>query len=193
MSVEESWYAGFDVIDLSTTPISEMPEEAGFHLICPIDGCDMEEPFDYLPEIADSEWTEMSIKDQILTDGFTLKEAYCPGHSLVENKTNACEAFGDDPEVFISELDEGLGKPLDESEIEYLPPHENPDYARFDFEEDGVFIEGILVTCGADSCYEEAQTTDVGELESGGWVVGKMVGPLTNGLLLYEGCCPEHS
>jgi len=153
----------------------------------------MEEPFDYLPEIADSEWTEMSIKDQILTDGFTLKEAYCPGHSLVENKTNACEAFGDDPEVFISELDEGLGKPLDESEIEYLPPHENPDYARFDFEEDGVFIEGILVTCGADSCYEEAQTTDVGELESGGWVVGKMVGPLTNGLLLYEGCCPEHS
>jgi len=79
MSVEESWYAGFDVIDLSTTPISEMPEQAGFHLICPIDGCDMEERFDYLPEIADSEWTEMSIKDQILTDGFTLKEAYCPG------------------------------------------------------------------------------------------------------------------
>jgi len=45
----------------------------------------------------------------------------------------------------------------------------------------------------ADSCYEEAQTTDVEELESGGWVVGKMVGPLTNGLLLYEGCCPYNS
>jgi len=39
MSLEESWYAGFDVIDLSTTPVSEMPEEVRFHLICPIDGC----------------------------------------------------------------------------------------------------------------------------------------------------------
>jgi hypothetical protein len=82
-----------------------------------IDNCDMEERFDYLPEVADSEWTEMRIKDQILTDGFTLKEAYCPGHSLEQNKTNACEAFRDDPEVFISELDDCLGKPIDKSEI----------------------------------------------------------------------------
>jgi len=193
MSQKELWYAGFDVIDISTTPVSEMPEEAGFHLICPLDGCDMEERFDYLPEIADSEWTEMSIKDQILTDGLTLKEAYCPGHSLDKNKTDACEAFHGDPEAFISELDEGLGRSPDDSEIEYLPPHKNPDYARFDFEEDGVVIEGMLVACGADSCYNEAETSDIDQLENEGWVGGNWVGILASGLILFEGLCPEHS
>jgi len=190
MSLEESWYSGFEVIEPSASPVSEMPEEAGFHLICPIDGCDMEERFDYLPEVAGSEWTDMSIKDQNLTYGFTLKGAYCPGHSLEQEKTSACAASRDDSEVLITELDLGLGEPLDESEIEYLPHHKNLDYAMFD--EEGVFIEAILVTCGTDSCYEEAQTTDVEELESGGWVVGEMVGPPTSGLLLYVGCCPDN-
>jgi hypothetical protein len=193
MSLEEPWYAGFDVIDLSTTPVSEMPEEAGFHLICPIDGCDMEERFDYLPEIADSEWTEMSIKDQILTDGFTLKEAYCPGHSLEQNKTNASAVSGKDSEAFVSEMNGGLGMPLDSSENQQHPYHNNPEYARFDFAEDGVLMQGMLVACGADSCYNEAETTDIDQLEKEGWVGGNWIGLLANGLILFEGCCPEHS
>ena len=56
-----------------------------------------------------------------------------------------------------------------------------------------MFVEAILVTCGADSCYEEAQTTDIEVFERGGCVVGKMVGPLTDGLLLYEGRCSRNS
>lgn len=104
----EKWYVGFDVVDVETTPFDEFPEDNGFHLICPIDGCEHERRFDHLGEINESGWTEMSFKDQILTDGTTLKEAYCPSHS--------CDRRDSRPSVEIPELRQGLGIPLDEHE-----------------------------------------------------------------------------
>jgi hypothetical protein len=107
-SDEESWYAGFDVVDFETTPLDELPEDNGFHLICPIDGCKHEASFEHLGEIKESSWTEMSFKDQILTDGTTLKESYCPSHSLDDSDSQSSTE--------IPESRQGLGIPLDEHE-----------------------------------------------------------------------------
>ena len=75
MSKSEPWYAGFDVVDIETTPLDEVPEDDGFHLLCPVEGCEHETEFAHLGEIRDSEWSGLSNKDHILTDGTTLKEA----------------------------------------------------------------------------------------------------------------------
>ena len=101
MNESEPWYAGFDVVDFESTPMSERPEDDGFHLICPVDGCDHEAEFDHLGEIRESGWTKLSMKDKILSDGTTLKQAFCPAHSLNETQE------------IVPELREGLGIPLD--------------------------------------------------------------------------------
>lgn len=104
----EKWYSGFDVVDFDTTPLEDLPEDNGFHLICPVDGCEHERAFEHLGEIKGSGWTKMSFKDEILTDGTTLKEAYCPSHALEDGDSQAS--------VQIPELRQGIGIPLDEAE-----------------------------------------------------------------------------
>jgi hypothetical protein len=50
----------------------------------------------------------MSFKDEILTDGTTLKEAYCPSHSLDDGDNQSSTE--------IPESRQGLGIPLDKHE-----------------------------------------------------------------------------
>jgi hypothetical protein len=188
-SDESPWYAGFDVVDIETTPWDEVPEEDGFHLICPIDGCECEEEFNHLGEIRESEWTQLSRKDQILTDGTTLKEAYCPAHSLEESESSDSEPSG-----IAAKIRAGLGTPSDEHEFapNPTPAPENPEYARYDFAEGGVSLNGFLVTCGCDSCLRDEEFEDLDRADEDGWVSGMMVDILANGRMLFEGRCPEH-
>ncbi|KOX93396.1 hypothetical protein AMS69_05560 [Haloarcula rubripromontorii] len=192
MSESEPWYAGFDVVDFESTPMSELPEDDGFHLICPVEGCDHEADFDDLPAVADSGWSEMSRKDHILTDGTTLKEAYCPAHSLDETETTASESIEEDFEQFISELQDGLGEPLDARESPQKPDRAKAEYAMYDFAEGEVTLDGSLLTCGHDSCYQQEEVDAPEDAEGVGWVSGQMVGILSDGQMLFEGRCPEH-
>lgn len=192
MSESESWHAGFDVVDFETTPASELPEDDGFHLICPVEGCDHQAEFDNLPAVADSNWSEMSRKDQILTDGTTLKEAYCPSHSINEAEATASESIGEDFKQFISELREGLGTPLDTHDTHEKPDRAEDEYAMYDFAEGEVTLEGTLLRCGHDSCYREKEADSLGDADDAGWISGHMVGILSDGRMLFEGCCPEH-
>jgi hypothetical protein len=192
MSESEPWYADFDVVDLETTPVSEFPEDDGFHLICPVEGCEHEAEFDSLPAVADSDWSEMSRKDHILADGTTLKEAYCSSHSFDETETTASESIDVDFKEFTSELQEGLGTPLDAHDPPQKPDRAKAEYAMYDFAEGEVTLDGSLLTCGHDSCYRQEEVDAPEDAEDGGWVSGKMVGILSDGRILFEGRCPEH-
>lgn len=156
----DEWYSGFDVVGFETMPISELPEDDGFHLICPIEDCAHEEEFEHLGDVRDSSWSQMSQKDEMLTDGTTLKQAYCPSHSL----------------------DEEEDVPLD---IREQPTHERDRdrYAMYDFLGDGeeVQFNGNLLTCGCQSCYREAEFESLEEAEEDGWASGMMVFPCRMG------------
>jgi len=180
MSESESWHAGFDVVDFEATPLSELPEDDGFQLICPVDGCEHEAEFDHLGEVGESGWTKLSRKDKILTDGTTLKEAYCPAHS-----------FNDTQET-IPELREGLGVPLDRQDQTPTREQNKDEYAAFEFAVDEVMLDGFLLTCGCGSCYHQKYADALGDVEQDGWVSGQMVGILADGQMLFKGRCPEH-
>lgn len=192
MSESEPWYAGFDTVDFETTPVSERPEDDGFHLICPVEGCDHEAEFEHLGEIADSDWSGMSRKDQILTDGTTLKEAYCPAHSLNETGTAASDNIGSGFEQFISNLQKELGTPLDTHENPEPPEHTKDEYAEYDFADGEVMLSGTLLVCGHESCHREQDVDAVEQAEDAGWVSGQMVDILADGRMLFNGRCPEH-
>jgi hypothetical protein len=192
MSEAESWYAGFDVVDFETTPASELPDDDGFHLICPIDGCENESEFDDLPAVADSDWSEMSRKDHILSDGTTLKEAYCPSHSLDGSGTGASEAVEAGFEEFVSELQEGLGTPLDAHDRPQKPDRLKSEYAMYDFAKGEITLDGSLLTCGHESCYRQEEVDVPEDAADEGWVSGRLVDFLSDGRMLLEGRCPEH-
>jgi hypothetical protein len=179
-SDDEAWHAGFDVVDFETTPISELPEDDGFQLICPVDGCEHEAEFDHLGEVRESRWTKLSRKDEILTDGTTLKEAYCPVHSI------------DDTQEMVPELREGLGVPLDMQDQQPVREQDKDEYAAFEFADSEVTSDGFLLTCGCDSCYRQKHVDARDDAEQDGWVSGQMVGILADGQILYKGRCPEH-
>ena len=180
MNESKPWYAGFDVVDFESTPMSECPEDDGFHLICPVVGCDHEAEFKHLGKIRESGWTKLSMKDQILTDGTTLKQAFCPAHS-----------FNDTQEI-VPKLREGLGVPLDAQDRTPTREQDKDAYAAFEFADDGVTLDGFLLTCGSNACHREEHTDDLGVAEQNGWVSGKMVGILADGQMLYKGRCPAH-
>jgi hypothetical protein len=192
MSEPEPWYAGFDVVDFETTPISELPEDDGFHLICPVEGCEHQAEFDDLPAVADSDWSDMSRKDQILIDGTTLKEAYCPAHSLNETETTASESITGSFQQFMSDLRNGLGTPLDTHDSSEKPAKAKSEYSMYDFAEGEVSLDGTIVTRGCDSCYRQEEVDSPEDAEDGGWVSGHMIGVLSDGRMLLEGRCPEH-
>jgi hypothetical protein len=171
-SDEEPWYAGFDVVDMEATPVDELPEEDGFHLLCPVEGCEDEGEFHNLPAVADSDWTQVSQKDQILTNGTTLKEGYCPAHSL----------DAEDATV-----------PLDSQESSSRK-RDRDEYAMYDFLDWGesVALESFLLKCNHQSCHREKEFDALSDSKQDGWVSGEMVGPLTDGRVLYNGRCPEH-
>ncbi len=192
MSESEPWYEGFDVVDFETTPASELPKDDGFHLICPVEGCEHQAEFDDLPAVADSDWSKMSRKDQILTDGTTLKEAYCPAHSLNETETTASEGITGSFQQFMSDLRNGLGTPLDTHDSSEKPAKAKTEYAMYDFAEGEVTLDGTIVTCGCDSCHRKKEADGAEDAENAGWVSGQMVGVLSDGQMLFEGRCPEH-
>jgi hypothetical protein len=193
MSESEPWHAGFDVIDFETTPISELPENDGFHLICPAEGCEHEAELDNLPAVADSNWSGMSRKDEILSDGTTLKEAYCPSHSIDEAETTASQSIEADLEQFISDLRQGLGTPLDAHDSPEEPVSSKAEYGMYDFAEGEVALDGTLLTCGYDFCYRQEEFDSIEDGENEDWVGGKMVGILSDGRMFFEGRCPDHS
>jgi hypothetical protein len=192
MSESESWYSGFDVVNFETTPVSELPEEDGFRLVCPVEDCEHQAEFDNLPTVADSNWSEMSRKDQILTDGTTLKQAHCPSHSLDETETTASESIKQDFEQFISDLREGLGAPLDTHGSPEKPNREKDEYAMYDFADGEVTLDRTLLTCGHDSCYRQKEVDSSEDTDDAGWISGQMIGILSDGRTLFEGRCPEH-
>lgn len=179
-SDDEPWHAGFDVVDFEATRISELPDDDGFHLICPVDGCEHEAEFDHLGEVRESGWTKLSRKDKILTDGTTLKEAYCPAHSI------------DDTQEMVPELREGLGVPLDTQDQQSTREQDKDEYAAFEFADGEVTLDGFLLTCGCDSCYRQNHVDALDDVEKDGWVSGQMVGILADGQMLFSGHCPEH-
>lgn len=184
MSESESWYAGFDVINIETTSWDEVPEEDGFYLLCPVEGCDHEAEFAHLGEITESEWSGLSLKDEILTDGTILKEAYCPVHTLAE----------DEDTDILPEMRQGLGIPLDNREQHLTPEWEKDEYAAYDFLGEGECVEanGYLLTCGCQSCYRETEFDSLDEAEQSDWICGQTVHTLTDGRTLFKGRCPEH-
>jgi hypothetical protein len=183
MSKSEPWYAGFDVIDFESTPMSEWPEDDGFHLICPIDGCDHEAKFDYLGEVGESDWTQMGMKDQILTDGTTLKEGYCPSHSASESDSS--EHSGT-----LGQIQSNLGKPLDGNETSGTPEYKKNKYDKYDFAS-GI-TSGYLMRCDCDSCDREESFDGITQIEESEWKKGLMVNRLEDGRTLKNGRCPEH-
>lgn len=192
MSKSEPWHAGFDVIDFEATPVSELPEDDGFQLICPVEGCEHQAEFDDLPAVADSDWSNMSRKDEILTDGTTLKEAYCPAHSLNETETTASESIAGSFQQLMSDLRKGLGTPLDSHSSSEKPATAKDEYSMYDFAEGEVSLDGTIVTCGCDSCYQKTEVDGAEDAENAGWVSGHMIGVLSDGQMLFEGRCPEH-
>jgi hypothetical protein len=191
MSKSEPWHAGFDVIDFEATPVSELPEDDGFQLICPVEGCEHQAEFDDLPAVADSDWSNMSRKDEILTDGTTLKEAYCPTHSIDNTEVTTSENVEDSFQQFVSDLQKGLGTPLDTHGSSEKPASAKAEYSMYNFADGKVTPDGTLLTCGHDSCHREKKANDPTNLDDG-WACGKMVGVLSDGRMLFEGRCPEH-
>jgi len=183
MSESGSWYAGFDVVDFESTPMSELPEDDGFHLICPVDGCEHEESFGHLGEVGESGWTRMSMKDKILTDGTTLKEGYCPSHSVSESDSS-------EPSGIIDQIRSNLGRPLDENENSTTPEYEKDKYAKYDFASGET--SGYLMRCDCDSCHREESFEGITQVEESDWAEGMMVNRLEDGRMLKNGRCPEH-
>ena len=181
MSKSGSWYAGFDVVDIETTPWDEVPEDDGFHLVCPVEGCEHEAEFEHLGEIRDSEWSGLSNKDHILTDGTTLKQAYCPAHALDEE---------DNPES-LPPLRQGLGVPCD-SDNRFETSTKSDYSSMYQFTEGPVEYSGVLIHCGCDTCHRKSEFSTAVQAEEEDWVSGKYIGLLANGQNLHEGRCPEH-
>jgi len=171
-SDEEPWYAGFNVVDVEAMSVEDLPEDDGFHLICPVEDCEHEGEFVHFGAVNESDWTQVSQKDQILADGTTLKEGYCPAHSL------------DEEEAIVS---------LDSQETPSRK-RDRDEYAMYDFLDRGesITLDSFLLKCNHQSCHREEEFDALSDGEQDGWVSGEMVGPLTNGRVLYNGRCPEH-
>ena len=180
MSKSEPWYAGFDVVDIETTPWDEIPEDDGFHLLCPVEGCEHETEFAHLGEIRDSEWSGLSNKDHILTDGTTLKEAYCPDHALDE----------DNPES-LPPLRQGLGVPCD-SDKRLKHSADSSRSATHESTDKSDAYKGIIVNCGCEGCDRVSEFESLGHAERENWECGKLATEFSSGRDLYVGRCPEH-
>jgi len=87
---EEVQHPDFEFADI---PSTECPNSKGFRLVCNIDGCEETQVFDGCDEVKNSEWTEVTLPIDYLTDMTELCYGYCSNHSLQQEEQHST-AFG---------------------------------------------------------------------------------------------------